>query len=385
MPLRWRVADSLTGRLIGRLYPSDWEWGDPLTGSALGSLRVPIPAGAAQVRQLADWTQPHIRQVCAQDEQGRWWFGGPILADPERNDDDTLTIPVGDWRAWFYAAAIRPNADETRRDYIRVAGGAGGQVEQNQAIADLAAIGLNTIGAPRLVVDTPTSSGINRDVTHRMFTPVGDAMDNVARRERGPDWWTYIATDVTDDRDVVAHLRVGFPERTLSVRPIVLRHEQGAGGNILTYTWPRGHVPPSRVFGVGPEPAPGEQWAVAVDPGLTDGTRLAWDEVWQLPEGVTTPDSAFEHALARLLAHGQPQGVVEVALDPAVTDLGSWGPGDRARLIVTDGWRDVDLPETRILSRALSGRGEHVTAVKVSVHLSASERDIDDPVEEVEE
>jgi hypothetical protein len=391
--LTWRVADSLTGKLVGRLSPSAWEWNDPLTGSAQASLTVPIPADSSQVARLADLVRPHIRQVVVHDELGRWWFGGPVLADPERTEDDNLIIPVADWRAWFYAAPIRPNTDESRRDYIRVTGSAGGQVEQNQAIADLAALGLDTVGAPRLVVDTPTSSGINRDVTHRMFKMTGEAMDNVARRERGPDWWTYIAADPMDATKVVAHLAVAWPERSVTTSPIVLRHSrgpvlrhtQGAGGNILTYAWPRGSVPPSRVYGVGPTPPPGEEWAVAEDIDLTAGTRLAWDEVWQLPEGVATPDSAFEHSLARLQAHSQAEGVVEMTVKPDATDLYSWGPGDRARLIVSDGWREVDKPSVRILSRTLSGRGGHVTGVRLTVNLSALEANVETPETEIVE
>jgi hypothetical protein len=388
--LTFHVADSLTGRIIGRLYPTEWTWTDPLTGSAEGSFTIPIPVDTDRVPNLINLTRPHIRQICARDELERWWFGGPVLGDPERNGH-TVVVPVGDWRTWFYAAPIRPNTNGTRRDYIRVTGGPGGQVEQNQAIADLAAIGLATVGAPRLIVDTPISSGIMRDVTARMFKMTGEAMDNVARRHDAPDWWTYIATDPADTRNVIAHVTVAYPERSLLSTPMVLRHEVvlrsqlGKGGNILTYTWPRGTPPPSRVIGVGSDPPPDEKWAIAEDPDLVAGTRLAWDEVWQLPEGIASPANAFEHAQSRLEAHGNDLGVIEVGIKPDATDLGSWGPGDRTRMIVADGWRDVELPEAHILSRTLTGRGPDVTGVTVSVNLSAIEADIEEPEEISEE
>lgn len=393
--LRFHVANSLTGRLVGRLRPSEWSLTDPLTGAAEATFRVPLTANLLETQQLAAVAVPHVRQVVIEDEQNRFWFGGPITADPER-DGNTIVITCADWREWFYHAPIRPDlTTEARQDYIHVAT----PVEQCQAIADLAGIGLDTVGAPRMVVDSPPDSEVTREVTHRMFKMTGEAIDNLSRREGGPDWWTYMTRDPADERSVVAHVAVGWPERSQAVTPLGLRHksslslraQQGEGGNILSATWPRGVPPPSRVFGVGPTPPPAEEWAVAEDPGLAEGERLAWDEVWQLPDGVNTPTTSFEAALARLDAHTEALGVLEVTIDPAATQLGEWGPGDRTRVVVEDGWRDVRLSDRRILSRTIEGRGPHVTSVAASINLSINERDIDEPeleeelVEEPEE
>lgn len=388
--LRFYVANSLTGRIVGRLNPVEWSWDDPLTGSARGEFTVPIPTDPMQVEQLVAITRPHVMQICAQDEQDRWWFGGPILGDPERTDQHTIKIAAADWRAWFYAAQLRPDGG-TRVEYVRVTGGIGGQVEQNEAIAAIAAIGLDTVGAPRLLVDAVTSSGVMRDVTARMFTYVGEALDNIARRADGPDWHTYIATDPADSRNVVAHLAVSWPERALISgtglalrREVVLRTKQGAGGNIIDYTWPQQPTPPSRVLGVSSDPPPDETWAVAETPELLAGETLAWDESWQLPEGVTTAEQAFDYAWARLVALSGDIGVASCSLRVESTDLGSWGPGDRARLLIKDGWRDVDLESARILGRKLEGRGENVTAVTAQVNLSPGDVDDVDPDEVVE-
>lgn len=386
MTLSFRVANSLTGKMIGRLYPTEWEWTENLVGQDEISLKIPLPADAMKVEHLHDLLQPQIRQVVILDGDGNFWTGGPILSDPEL-EGDVLTVPCADWRAWFYAAPIRPFESGARRDYLH---GPDDPVEQCLAVAELAEIGLDVVGAPRIVVDAPPDSEILREVTHRMFQMSGAAMDNVCQRERGPEWWTYMAADPADPTSVVGHVAVGFPERRrsasgLTFRHKVLRHERGQGGNILTYKWPKGTVPISRVFGVGPTPPPAEEWAVAEDPALAEGDRLAWDEVWQLPDGVTTPDSAFEHALARLQAHGQALGAVEASIDPNATDLAQWGAGDRARLVVSDGWRDVDLPAVRVLSRRIAGRGGHVLSVDVTLNLSEIGEDIDDPVEVAEE
>lgn len=383
--LTFYVANSLTGRITGRLNPIEWSWDDPLTGTAAGSFTVAIPRDATQVEQLVAITRPHINQVAAQDELGRWWFGGPILADPAKQGN-TVVVPVADWRAWFYAAPLRPNG-ATRVEYVQVDGGFG-QVDQNDAMAAIATIGLATAAAPRVVVDTHTSSGVMRDVTARMFTYTGEALDNIARLYNGPDWYTYLTTDPADATKVIAHLAIAWPERALSDgkavalrREVLLETKQGAGGNVIDYDWPQGVTPPSRVIGVSSDPPPDETWAIAESPELLSGEDLAWDEVWQLPEGVMTAESAYPHALARLQALSGDLGVLAVNIKVEATDLGSWGPGDRCRLIIKDGWRDIGLESARILSRKLEGRGSHVTKVTAQVNLS-SEADIVDPAEE---
>jgi hypothetical protein len=390
MQLTFHVANSLTGRITGRLNPHDWEWTDPLTGSATGKLSVPIPVGdVGKIEQLVAITRPHITQVAVKDELGRWLFGGPILADPTKNGN-VLDIPIVDWRAWFYAAPLRP-VGGTRVEYVRVAAGTGGQVEQNEAMAAIATLGLTTVGAPRMVVDTIVPSGVMRDVTARMFTMSGAALDNVARRFNGPDWWTYMDVDPADPRYVVAHLAVAWPERTITSgvglalrKEVVLETKPGSGGNIIDYDWPQQSTPPSRVHGVSSDPAPDETWAAAEDPALLSGEALAWDEVWQLPEGVTTATSAFDHSLGRLEALSGDFGVTSVNIRPEATDIGSWGPGDRCRLTIRDGWRDIELDSARILSRTLKGRGPHVTSVSAQVNLGVTEVEPVDPTEEVE-
>lgn len=377
MTLQFHVANSLTGKIIGRLNPSEWSWTDPVTGQGEGSIKVAIPRDPDQVLHLADLTQPLVRQVVVRDELGRWWFGGPVIGDPEVSDD-TLTIPLADWRAWFYNVVVTYNLSGFPSHlYIKEAN----HVDQCRVIQLLAvmAYGDHAVGRPRFVIDDEPVSGIYRDVTVKFLTPLGEGMDNVARRERGPDWWTYIADDPSDPESVVIHHRIAWPERRMSKSQIVLRHQVGKGGNLLGYTWPRGTAPTTRVFGTDNSPFPDEKAAIASDPAIAAGEALAWEEVYQVPDGVTTTAAMFEHALARLQAHNDTLGQVEVTIRTDATDLATWGPGDHARLIVSDGWRDVDLDNRRILSRTLSGRGGEITSVKATVNLSLVEFDVDDP------
>ncbi len=361
--LTWRVADSLTGRLIGTLAPSAWSFDDPLTGTAKGGLTVPLPRGAANVARLVDLTRTHICQIGAHDEEGRWWFGGPIVAEPAVADRQ-VSIAFSDWRAWFYAAAIDG-------DYIQTG------VEQMLALSDIATGVVTAAGAPNLTIDSPAVSGVTRDVTFRTASMAGAAFDDIARRIDGPDWWTYLQTDPTDPTTVVAHLAFDHPERSNGYN-LYLRHRLGNGGNILRFDWPEGNVPATRIIATHGTP-PDQLVVVAEDPAIASGDALRWDEPYSLPDGVDSTAAAFEYALARLVSRGREAGTVTVELDPAATDLGAWGPGDRARLSVSDGWRDVEKPSVRIIQRTLAGRGGHVTSVKASLALGEPEPDIETP------
>lgn len=361
--LTFRVADSLTGRLIGRLNPSEWSFDDPLTGVAKGGLTLPLPTDPIDVARLVELSRPHACQVGAQDDQGRWWFGGPIIAEPAVADRQ-VKITFADWRAWFYAAALDT-------DYIQAG------VEQMLAMSDVAEIVLGDVGAPHLTTDSAAVSGVLRDVTFRNAMMAGAAFDDVARRVNGPDWWTYLATDPVDPTVVVAHLAFAYPERATDYG-LYFRYRLGSGGNLLTYTWPEGNLPATRVIATQGNP-PDQLVVVAEDPAVTSGDALRWDELYALPDGVTDATRAFEYALARLVSRGRESGTVTADVDPAATDLGAWGPGDRVRLSVQDGWRDIEKSSVRVIGRTLAGRASSVTSVKVSLALGEPEADIDSP------
>lgn len=362
--LTWRVANSLTGKLIGTLHPSAWSYDDPLSGVAKGELTLALPGDASAVTRLVNLTRPHVCQVGALDGLGRWWFGGPVVAEPAMNDRQ-VKVSFADWRAWFYATSLDA-------DIIKVG------EEQMLTMSDLAEARVSAAGAPHLTVDNAAVSGVLRDSTFRRTTRVGAALDDVALRAQGPDWWTYLETDPADSTTVVAHLAIAYPERTKGYG-LYLRHRLGSGGNLSNFTWPEGNTPATRVIGTHGTP-PDQLVVVAEDPEVAAGNALVWDELYPLPDGVDAT-SAFDYTLARLVS--RQGGTVTADVDPAATDLGAWGPGERARLSVDDGWRAIEEPSVRVINRTLAGRGPHVTSVKVAVALSDPQPDIEPPTPEV--
>lgn len=360
--LTFRVADSLTGKLLGRLRPSAWTFDDPVTGSSTGSLTMPLPTEPDDVALLVALTRPLVCQIGAQDEQGRWWFGGPITAEPVVADRQ-VTVTFADWRAWFYASVL--DADVAAdRDF---------GTEQMELMASLVAGRVAGPGAPYMVVDNAATSNVVRRALYRQATMIGENLDDLANRADGPDWWTYLATDPADDTRVQAHVRFEYPERNTGYG-LYLRYDLGNSGNLFGYDWPAGNVPNTRIVGTQGS-APDQLIVTSTDPAVTAGDALAWDEVYALPDGVNTSAVAYEYTQARLTSRAA-DGTVVADLDPAATDLGAWGPGDRARLSVKDGWRNIDKPSVRVISRSLEGRGGSVTSAKVSIALSEPVPDI---------
>lgn len=354
MTLTFHVADSLTGKIIGRLYPHRWEWTDPLAGSGSGRLYVPLP-DPAKVEHLVSLTQPRRCWLAVEDEQGRFPFAGPFPRRPGR-EGGTVVVPVADWRLWLYRAFLRPGPNGESGDYVHTAP----EIEQATAMTDLMARALDTTGAPCLVVDAAAATGITRQVTFRQLqTSVGDALDDIAARPDGAEWYTYVTRKAGDPTTLVPHVAVAWPERSSSRAPVFIEHRveyaEGRGGNVHAYTWPEGPEAPSRVWALGEGEPPAQVYASDEIPDLGEGTDVAWEEVTGPHTGVTQAETAFEHAAARLDALSGLSGQATFTIAADRLPIGDVVTGDRARIVLADGWERVDLPAARIISRTVRG------------------------------
>jgi hypothetical protein len=365
--VRFHVADTLTGRIVGRLEPSQWEVTDPLRSPGLGSLTVPLPTGTEALARLVDLTLPRRRWVAVEDDQGRFLFGGPIPRRPARHGGE-ITIPLVDWRSWFYRAPIRPNADGSRRNYIRTGAAA---KDQGAMMGDLFALALDTVGAPYMVIDTPPVTDVKRELTALMLDrSIGEYLDSVANRERGAEWYTYVTRSVSDPLQLVPHCAVAYPERASRSTPIRVEYRQGKGGNAHDYTWPEGAEAPTRVWAVGDGEPPDQALAMDETVDLTTGVDVCWEETVGPLDGVSKNATAYEYAFA-VLAHSQGlSGTAEFAITDAAIPFGDYHVGDRARVILDDLYDAADVPAARIVSRTLTGgRGVPLSA-RISVDLA---------------
>lgn len=348
----WHVADAMTGQILDELEPADWSVTDPIIGAAEASLTIEIPDADERLNRLRQILVPDLVQLVLEDDSGTFPFGGPMWADPTEDlGEGTLTLTAHDWRGWFYDQHLRPSNVDTNAwdgDYLRR------NYEQGNAYVDLAKLALDTVGAPRMVVDPPQDTGVHRDFTLRQFQNIGEFLDSLSRRERGMEWWTEMER-TTDPRVVVPRFRTASPERSSRDSTIALTFDSD-GGNLSSFTWPSANPRARRVIALGDGEPPDAVYAVDDDPALEETETLMRERKIGPLTGVSKRATAFEHAFAAREVYGAATTgslTATTSIDDPPVD--SYSVGDRAYVRVVTRWRDVELPACRIIARRITG------------------------------
>lgn len=365
MALTLHVADTLTGRIVGRLPWSEFELPDPWTGAGAGAIKVPLP-NPTGIASMVDRTTALLRWVAVEDDRGRFLWSGPITARPGR-DGGEIAIPVADWRTWFYAAYLRPGDDGSRGDYIVK------DTEQATIARALALSALDAVGAPAMVVDDFDATGVTRDRTLlQLDQSIGDSLDGLSAQHTrdGIEWWVSCSRDPADSRRLVPHVRFAYPERQTRTIPISLRWQLGKGGNISQVSWPTGTTRPTRVWATGQGQPPDQPYASDEDLDIADGTQVLWETLLGNLDGVVKSKRCFEYASAALDYYEGQSGQFECDVPDDVIPLGDYATGDRARLVYDDGWDAVDLEAVRITQRVLSGKRGEPTRARLTLDLA---------------
>jgi hypothetical protein len=368
-------VDTLTSRVVGRIEPSRYELSDPLRSPGTGSLTVPLPTDVDDLARLSDLTLQRRRWIAAREGE-QWLWCGPIVRRPAKSGGE-LTIPVADWRTWFYRAPLR-RADDGSGSYVKTGAGAR---EQTLILTDLMALALDADGAPPMVVDSATVTGTTREITAlTQDRSTAEYMDDVTKRG-GFDWWVYCEQDTPTTMKL--HAATCWPERAYRSQPIKLEWQAGRGGNISGYDWPEGQDAPTKVWAVGEGEPPDQVWASDEYPEIEDGADVLWESVVGPLDGVTKSATAFDHASAAIdLSRGY-DGTLEVTVAAEQIALTDCATGDRARVVISDGWVDVDIPAARIVARTLSGGRGQPTQQRLTIDLADAIYPDDDPGEDV--
>lgn len=376
--MRFYAVDTLTGRILQPLRPTAWELGDPLRAPGTGTLTLPRPqsheraalreALGVPLTQTGAGAFDHNRWVAVADPAGRWCWGGPILKRPS-SDAKNITVPLVDWRSWFYSCPLRPLADGGRGDYSATS--------RDQALIadDLFHRALDDVTPdsplrpPPIIIDAPTLTGVDRERKgkRQLDVSIGDLLDTLVDADDGIDWWTYVRSAADGDPTrLEIHVTTGWPERSTSTTPTKMEWVDGRGGSTPDISWPPASQSYSRVWGVGDGEPPDQVHAWDEDPEAT----VLWEKTIGPLDGVKDSDTAYEHAFAeRARAQGQESHAEVTVLDSRV-GLGEIGPGDRVRLRYDDGWESVDVPAARIVSRTLSGSAEKAPRQRLTLDLA---------------
>jgi hypothetical protein len=380
--LRWHVCDSLTGNIVGRLPVNGYDITEEIRASTVGNLKVPMPSSAKGIDALRDLImpgdrRPHGRAIAMEDTAtGQILFYGPMVQKPA-HDGAIIAITVTDWSAWFRSCVVRPTGSKfvTKRDATWVA------IEQGVIMTDLFKIALGTdtlgnpAGKPNIVVDTAPISGTTRTKTARMFSKIGEHLDEYANLAGGVEWYTY-GTRAPYGTTIVGHVAAAWPERSSGIAPIRVSWRQDlqgrASGNVDKFTWPGGEDAPTREWAVdGNEDAALWGYDQATSIGVTD---IFWEGSIDLVDGTTTKAQASARAkgeLTRVLGFdGLPEVTLPVRSDGKGLTFTSLVVGDRARVEIDDRWnRTINTPASRITRRVMAGGVGQATTQTLTIDI----------------
>ena len=366
--MKFHVCDSLTGRIVGRLYPNAWSFTDPLTAPSTGSLTVPLPTDPAAVARLVELTHPRKRWVAIEDDEGHIIFGGPIPRRPARSGGE-VTISLIDWRGWFYRAYLRPHLFSSKvRGYIKTGTGA---VDLGVGMTDLMRLAMTSnFSPPLIVVDDAPLAGVVGDITAlTLDRPVGETLDSITARGKGCEWFTYIAR--TEDITMLTpHVTVCTPERSTRTTPVRVEYRVGVGGNAHEYSWPEGQDASTRVWALGDGEPPAQAYAYDEYHEIKTGQDVLWETLIGPLDGVTKNATAFSYASKAIIASRGFGGEATFSMLDEKVKIGDIATGDRARIIIEDGWDSADVAAARITERTVSGGRNKATMQSITVDLT---------------
>lgn len=362
--LRWHVCDSLTGNIVGRLSPVSYEITEEIRASTVGTLTLAMPDSVAGVGRLNTLIRPGDRSptgraIAMEDaSSGTILFYGPIIRTPQRSGP-TLTLDVNDWSAWFRTAVLRPIGTKfvTKRDYVVT------NKDQGLIMRELfqRALGVesggNPTGKPSIVVDASEPLSKNRDRTVRMFSRIGEHLDELAATDAGIEWHTY-GTRNSHGTQITGHVTADWPERGTGKTPHRLSWKQdlqgNISGNISSYDWPGGENVPTRVWATdGNEEAALWGYDQSTTLGSTD---ILWEDLIDLADGTTDKATATARAKGELKRATAFDGLLELTVDVSKIAFHAIVVGERARVEIDDSWnRTISTNAARIIRRVMSG------------------------------
>jgi hypothetical protein len=227
------------------------------------------------------------------------------------------------------------------------------------------------IGKPAIVIDTAPAASLNRNKTVRMFSRIGEHLDELAGLSKGVEWYTY-GTRSQRATQVIGHVAAAYPERGTGNVPVRLSWKQdlrgNISGNIASFEWPGGEDTPTRVWATDAN----EEVALwGYDQAPTLGTTdIVWESSIDLADGTTDKATATERAKGELKRAASFDGQLEVTLDAQKLDYAKVSVGERARVEIDDGWnRTMNITAARIVRRVMSGGAGKPTVQVVTVDI----------------
>lgn len=339
-------------QLAPALNLSSVQWIETRNGNGSLTATITLPDNPQARSQLRPALEPDEAAVYVRASNGTYPFGGVIVEQELDWSKGVGSIVVQEWRAWLYSTFLRPKTDLS--DDVIYSWTAKDQLQIARDIVSYATAGGAGDGCPQISFGTLLSGKLrDLNVKGTQFKYAGELLDSLAQRDNGFEW----GIDIVDGADRLPSLRLAldYPERGGKIDGLIFMQTQSAAnirpvGQIRRSSAERA----TRQWTTGAAENNASAFAVDSDPALPDGYTLLRERVSSY-NSVTDRTTLASHAVSEREFRNPKINVLDVEVTlTSPMDINSYRAGDRGRLVLRNGWYDVDLPSVRILSREIN-------------------------------
>lgn len=350
---------------LASLRPSDPSWVTTVNGNGSFTATFAVPNDPDAVRQMKVALTPDEAAIYVKNEEGRYPWGGIIMAQKWDPDNRQVTITAVEWRSWFYSLFLGPMVDMTGN--INYSWTNTDQLTIARNIATLMVQGGAADGRPPVTIGVETS-GKNRDlnISGLDFKLAAEAIDSMANRSGGFDWTIESRPDPVDGLPRL-YFAPYFPQQGALVSGLVFKKTSSGASNVLQY----GPVEIGsadlrmRQWATGAGQAPDLLFAVDTDPLLATNHRLMREDRTTY-SSVTDRTTLSSHARAEREFYKTTRALLPVTHQMDRPMEKSYSVGDRCALRLEDDWLTdggYDLPAVRIVQKKVIPAREQVEIV----------------------
>lgn len=346
------------------------KWNEVRNDNAAFEGTVTLPRDSIALSQLKTALEPDESAIYVKASDGTYPFGGVIVEQTLDWNAGTVTIIAQSWRAWLYSKFLAPKIDLsddviytfTAKDQLYIA---------QQLVAEGLTLDGTTLGVPAIAIGSQTSGRL-RDFSLKGtdFKYIGEAIDSVAQLDDGFEWDIEVYESSSDGLPSL-RLVFDYPERGGLVDGLILMQtDKGANMRPVNEIQRVSTDLVTRQWVTGAAQNNASAFAQDSDPDITGGEVLIREKVSSYST-VRDRDVLSSYARAER-AYRTPKINtldVQVSMDSPLSVL-DYRAGDRARLLLQNGWYDIDLDAARIIQREINpGEG----TVVLSLDLEDSE------------
>lgn len=339
-------------QLAPALNVSSVRWTEVRNANAALEATVTLPEAYLARSQLRAALEPEQSALYVKASDGTYPFGGVVIDQDLDWNAGQVKVLVQDWRSWLYSVFLGPEVDLSDDNIYTWT-----QVDQlviARAIVAAATAGGTADGRPVIGYGSNVSGRLrNLNVKGTDFKYAGELLDSIAQRDDGFEW----GIDIMDGDDHLPELvlALDYPERGGTVSGLILMQtEKSANVRPVGSIRRTSTETTSRQWATGAAENNASGFSVDSDPALPDSQVLLRERVTSYST-VTSRDTLASHARSERAYRSAMinQLDIEVTLDSPL-GVHEYRAGDRCRLVLKNGWYDIDLDAVKIIAREIN-------------------------------